>query len=285
MADERSPASRWLVTTEWLADHLDAPDIVVVDGSYYLPAAKRDARQEYLDAHIPGAVFFDIEKIADHSTDLPHMLPQPEAFSSAMRDLGIGDGQTIVVYDGMGLFAAARVWWTFRVFGVREVFVLDGGFPKWKAEGRPIEFGEVKRLPRHFTARLDHGAVAAVADVQKALANGSAQVVDARSAERFSGKSPEPRPGLRAGHMPGAFNVPYQALIEDGRLMAPDRLKAAFADAKVDIDKPIVTSCGSGVTAAILTLALNALGKDQGSLHDRSWAEWGARADLPVAKD
>src|SRR5215831_15297609 len=199
------PASRWLVTTEWLADHLDAPDFVVVDGSYYLPTTKRNARREYLDAHIPGAVFFDIEAIADHTSDLPHMLPKPEAFSSAMRELGIGDGLTIVVYDGLGLYGAARVWWTFRVFGVKEVFILDGGFPKWKAEGRAIEFGEVKRLPRHFTARMDHGAVAALADVRKALATNNAQVVDARSPERFRGQAAEPRPGLRAGRMPGSF--------------------------------------------------------------------------------
>ena len=281
----RPPASRWLVSTEWLDGHLTAPDIVVVDGSYYLPTMKRNARQEYLDAHVPGAVFFDIEAIADHATDLPHMLPTPEAFSSAVRDLGIGDGQTIVVYDGLGLYGAARVWWTFRVFGAKEVFILDGGFPKWKAEGRAIEFGEVRRLPRHFTARMDHGAVAALQDVQTALATGKAQVVDARSAERFRGQAAEPRPGLRSGRMPGAFNVPYQRLIEDGRLAPPDRLASAFASAGVDTNKPIITSCGSGVTAAILTFALDALGNDQTSLYDGSWAEWGARQDLPVAKD
>lgn len=281
----RPPASRWLVSTEWLEGHLTAPDVVVVDGSYYVPTMKRNARQEYLDAHIPGAVFFDIEEIADHATDLPHMLPKPEAFSSAVRDLGIGDGQTIVVYDGIGLYAAARVWWTFRVFGAKEVFILDGGFPKWKAEGRAIEFGEVKRLPRHFTARMDHGAVAALNDVQTALATGTAQVVDARSAERFRGQAAEPRAGLRAGRMPGALNVPYQMLLDDGRLAPPDRLAAAFAAGGVDLNKPIITSCGSGVTAAILTFALDALGTDQTSLYDGSWAEWGARQDLPVAKD
>ena len=205
------------------------------------------------------------------------MLPTPEAFSSAVRELGIGDGQTIVVYDGAGLYASARVWWTFRVFGAREVFILDGGFPKWKAEGRPIDFGEVKRLPRHFTARMDHGAVAAVDEVRGALASRSAQVVDARSAERFRGQAAEPRPGLRSGRMPGSFNVPFQLLVEDGRLAPPEQLAAAFAQGGVDIDKPIVTTCGSGVTAAILTFALDALGKEQVRLYDGSWSEWGAR--------
>ena len=284
MTEPRPPASHRLVTTQWLADHLDAPDIVVVDGSYYLPTMKRNAREEYLAAHIPGAVFFDIDAISDHTSDLPHMLPRPEAFASAMRGLGIGDGQTIVVYDGVGLYGAARVWWTFRVFGAKDVFILDGGFPKWKQEGRPIDFGEVKRLPRHFTARMDHAAVAGLADVQKALAGG-AQVVDARAADRFRGQAPEPRPHLRSGRMPGSLNVPFQGLIEDGRLAPPERLAAAFAAGGVDTNKPVITSCGSGVTAAILTFALDALGKEQGRLYDGSWSEWGARQDLPIEKD
>ncbi len=282
MTETRPPASRALVTTDWLAAHLDAPDIVVVDGTYFLPNQNRNARQEYLDAHIPGAVFFDIDDIADRDSDLPHMLPTPQAFSSAMRRLGIGDGQTIVVYDGVGLFSAARVWWTFRIFGVRDVYILDGGLPKWKAEGRPVEFGEVRRTPRHFTARLDHAAVAGLDDVRKALAEGSAQVVDARSAERFAGTAPEPRPGLPSGHMPGALNVPFGEIVEDGRLAAPERIRAAFAKGGVDPDRPIITSCGSGVTAAILWLGLEAIGKEPKSLYDGSWTEWASRSDTPI---
>ena len=284
MAAEAPPPSRWLVSTQWLEDHLKAPDIVIVDGSFYLATMKRNAREEYLAAHIPGAVFFDIDAISDHTNPLPHMLPSAEGFSSAMRALGIGDGETIVIYDGLGLYGAPRVWWTFRAFGAREVFILDGGLPKWKSEGRPIESGEVKRMPRHFTARLDHSAVADVADVQKALASASAQVVDARAAERFRGEAPEPRAGLRSGHMPGALNVPYTALLEEGRLRPREELAAAFAAGGVDTAKPVITSCGSGVTAAILTFALDALGKERSSVYDGSWTEWGGREDLPVVK-
>jgi thiosulfate/3-mercaptopyruvate sulfurtransferase len=276
------PSSPWLVTTQWLADHIAAPDVVVVDASYYLPAMKRNARQEYLEAHIPGAVFFDIDAIADKTSPLPHMLPTPEAFSSAMRDLGIGDGQTIVVYDGAGLFSAPRVWWTFRIFGVRDVFVLDGGFPLWKAEGRPIEFGEVRRTPRHFTSRFHNGAVAAIGDVQKALSERTAQVVDARSAGRFAGIEPEPRPGLPSGHMPGAFNVPHAKIVEDGRLVSRERIRQAFVESGLDLDKPVITSCGSGVSAAILWLALDAIGKEPKALYDGSWAEWGSRTDTAI---
>jgi thiosulfate/3-mercaptopyruvate sulfurtransferase len=275
-------ASPWLVSTEWLEAHLAAPDIVVVDGSFYLPTMNRNARQEYLDAHIPGAVFFDIDKIADTTRDLPHMLPSPVAFSSAMRKLGIGDGQTIVVYDGLGLFSAPRVWWTLRTFGVREVFILDGGFPKWKAEGRKIEQGETLRMPRHFTARFNAGAVANVDDIRKVLAERDAQVVDARSADRFNGKAPEPRPGLPSGHMPGALNVPHDEIVQDGRLVAPERIKQAFAKNGVDLEKPVITSCGSGVSAAILTLALDAIGKEAKALYDGSWTEWAGRGDLPI---
>ena len=274
--------SRWFVSTEWLADHLSAPDVVVVDASWYMPASGRDPHREYLGAHIPGAVFFDLDGISDHSSSLPHMLPSPEQFASAMRKLGIGDGMRIVVYDGPGLFSAPRVWWTFKVMGARDVVLLEGGLTKWRREGRPLEDGEVRRGPRHFTARIDHALVRDLEDVRAAGQSGSALIVDARAGDRFRGEVPEPRAGLRSGHMPGSVNVSHADIVEDGQLIDTDRLRAAFEGAGVTTDKPVITSCGSGVSAAILWLALETLGHTRLGLYDGSWTEWGGRDDTTV---
>jgi thiosulfate/3-mercaptopyruvate sulfurtransferase len=279
-----SSNSRSLKSTEWLAEHLRDRNVVIVDGSMFLPTQKRDAHAEYRAGHIPGAVFFDVDEISDHSTELPHMLPGAAQLSEALGALGIGDGDTIVVYDSLGLYSAARVWWTFRIFGATNVFILDGGLPKWKAEKRLLETGDTKKTPKKFHAEMNVAPVAMLADVRMALTDDSAQIVDARSAERFAGKAPEPRPGLRSGHMPGSFNVPFDRVLENGRLASPERIKQAFTSTGVDLDKPIITSCGSGVTAAILTFALESIGRTPKGLYDGSWSEWGARPDLPVER-
>ena len=261
MPDEKL-ASRWLVSTDWLSRHLTDPNVVVLDGSYYLANAKRDAEAEFLAGHIPGAQRFDIDAISDKSNPLPHMLPSPEQFAAQVGALGVGDDMTIVLYDGIGLYGAARVWWTFRVFGADKVFVLDGGMPKWKAENRPTETGPAKsRAPKTFTPKFNRALVASIDDVQKVLLDKTAQVVDARAADRFRGEAPEPRAGLRGGHMPGSFNVPFGEVLQDGRLARARRDRGRVQQAGVDLDRPVVTSCGSGVTASILSFAIEALGK------------------------
>lgn len=281
-----SPRDQVLVSTEWLADYLSAPDVVVVDGSWYLPAQARDPHAEYLAGHIPGAVFFDIDAIADPDTDLPHMLPSPAQFSAAVGRLGIAEEDRIVVYDGAGLFSAARVWWTFRIMGARNVAVLDGGLPKWVDEGRPLERGEVNRDERRFAARFDPAFVRDVGSVRRLLDTGDEQMLDARSAERFAGTAPEPRAGLRSGHAPGSLNLPFNRLINaDGTLKDNASLQDAFAEAGVDLDRPVVTSCGSGVTAAVLSLGLAAIGHGRNALYDGSWTEWGGRDDTPVVTE
>ncbi|HSK28811.1 MAG TPA: 3-mercaptopyruvate sulfurtransferase [Candidatus Limnocylindria bacterium] len=275
-------ASRHFVSTEWLAERLDDPNIAVVDGSWYLPAMKRDGFKEYQDAHIPRAVYFDIDEISDHGTTLPHMLPPPEAFALHMRRLGIGDGMTVVVYDGAGIFSAPRVWWTLRVFGAQSVFILEGGLPKWKAEGRPVESGMAIPEPKKFTPQFDRNLVADLGRVEQALSAGAAQVVDVRPAERFRGEAPEPREGVRQGHMPGSLNVPASGIVEDGTLASPEKIKSALAAGGVDLDKPVIASCGSGVSAAILWLALDSIGKPPDALYDGSWSDWGSRPDKPA---
>jgi thiosulfate/3-mercaptopyruvate sulfurtransferase len=282
---EEKLASRWLVSTNWLSQHLDDPNVIVFDCSFYLANHKRDADAEFLAGHIPGAQRFDIDAISDKGNPLPHMLPAPEQFATQVGALGVGDGMTVVLYDGIGLYGAARVWWTFRAFGSENVRVLDGGMPKWKTENRPLESGAAKaRAARTFTPKFNPALVASIDDVQKVLLDKTAQVVDARAADRFRGEAPEPRPGMRGGHMPGSFNVPFGLVLENGQLAPPDKIAAAFKNAGVDLDKPVVTSCGSGVTASILTFAIEALGKRPGRVYDGSWSEWGGRPDTPIVK-
>ncbi|NVK34585.1 MAG: 3-mercaptopyruvate sulfurtransferase [Rhodobacteraceae bacterium] len=275
-----------LVSTEWLTERLDDPSIAVVN-AWMPPVTTPDMAPLFEDAHIPGAVFFDVNKVCDTASDLPHMLPAPHVFSSAVRKMGIGDGMTIVVYDDFGYYSSARVWWTFRTMGVENVYVLDGGMPKWKSENLPVETGAATiTSPRHFHPRLDERAVANLNDVKQVLKDKSRQVLDARSAARFGGQAPEPRAGLKSGHMPGAFNLPFTELLdEQGTFKTGEALKQAFDKSGIDLSKPITTSCGSGVTAAILTLGLTILGVEDLKLYDGSWAEWGARSDVEIVTD
>jgi thiosulfate/3-mercaptopyruvate sulfurtransferase len=279
----QSLPSRWLVTTQWLADSLDRPGLALLDASYYLPTQNRDADAEYRAGHIRGAQRFDIEDIADKSNPLPHMLPSRETFAEKVGALGVSERDLIVVYDGLGLFSAPRAWWMLRLFGAEQVFILDGGLPKWKAEGRPLEAGHANRKPTRFEARAPAHVVATLGDVRAALDGDSAQVIDARAADRFRGEAPEPRPGLRSGHMPGALNVPHASLVQDGRLRPVAELSHAFAAGGVDLHRPAITSCGSGVSAAVLWLALDALGHPPQALYDGSWTEWASQPDAEIA--
>ncbi|HEY9236592.1 MULTISPECIES: 3-mercaptopyruvate sulfurtransferase [Phenylobacterium] len=272
-----------VVSTAWLSDKLRTPETRIVDGSWHMPAEKRNGREEYLQAHIPGAVFFDIDAIADHATDLPHMLPSPEEFARAAGELGLSRDADIVVYDTHGIRSAARVWWTLRAMGYTKVHVLDGGLRKWMADGRPIESGEVYPAKATVEPAFDADLVRSAADVRRIIESGEARMVDARSAGRFAGSAPEPRAGLRSGHMPGAANLPFEQVIaQDGTLKDTSELKAAFKSAGVDLGKPIVTSCGSGVTASVLALALARLGLDRTAVYDGSWTEWASLPDTPI---
>lgn len=273
-----------LVTPAWLFERLGDPGIVILDGSYYLPAAKRDADAEYRAAHIPGAIRFDIDAVKDRTSPLPHMLPEADEFAAAVGLMGISDEHLVVVYDGAGIFASPRVAWTFRTFGSRSVAVLDGGLPAWQEAGYPVESGQPEPAEAaDFLAAFDEDAVVNLADVREALKTGSAQILDARSPARFSAEEPEPRAGMRSGHMPGALNLHYGALIREGRLADPDTIEEAMRMAGVDPTQPIVTTCGSGVTAAILLLAIEQTGRPAPALYDGSWAEWGSRQDTEIA--
>lgn len=277
-----SETSRFVVSSEWLQKELGSPDLKIVDASFYLPAQGRDADGEYLAGHIPGAVRFDHDKIADHSTGLPHMVPSPEVFAEAVGKLGISESDRIVVYDGPGIFSAPRGWWLFRIMGARQVYVLDGGLDGWKAEGRPLETGTPSPAACTFRADLQLDKVIDFQTMLSIVSEGKRQIADARSAGRFMGTEPEPRAGMRSGHMPGARSLPSGTFSVNGKLRPLSELRKAIEDAGIDFGRPVVTSCGSGITAAIITLALESLGHEDNALYDGSWTEWGSRPDTPI---
>ncbi len=273
-----------LVSTDWLEPRINDPDLRILDGSWHLPDSGRDARSEYEARHIPGAVFFDIDEISDPASPLPHMAPPPELFSSAAGKMGIGNGDQVIVYDSAGLFSAARVWWLFRYMGHFDIAVLDGGLPRWAAEGRPVSRESVRPAERNMKVSMQNRLIRDVSETARASADGLAQIVDARPSGRFLGREPEPRPGLRSGHIPGSVNVPHAAILKpDGTLKDRAELEALFRAAGVDTGRAVITSCGSGVTSAAVGLALEIVGSRSHSLYDGSWAEWGGRGDLPLA--
>lgn len=272
-----------LVSTAWLVDHLDAPDVRIVDASWFMPGTPRDPKEEFLAGHIPGAVFFDIDEISDETSDLPHMLPSAIKFASRVKKLGLGDGSRIVVYDSTGILPAARVWWHFRAMGHEDVAVLDGGLPKWIADGYPTEDGPALAQERHFTPRAQADIVRSLEQMKAIVESRSEQIIDARAGGRFTGEVPEPRAGLRGGHMPGARNIPLSALLApDGTMLPADKLVIVFATAGVDITKPIVSTCGSGITASVVALALARLGRPRSAVYDGSWTEWGGLPDTAI---
>jgi len=279
MSDDKS---RYVVSADWLQNELGAPDLRIVDAAFYLPAQKRNADEEYLSGHIPGAVRFDHDRIADHSTNLPHMVPSPDCFAAEVGKLGIGENDRIVVYDGPGIFSAPRIWWLFRTMGAKNVKVLDGGLDGWKAEGRPLETTVPSPRPATFKPSFDENRVASLETMRDIVSSAAMQIADARSAGRFAATEPEPREGMRSGHMPGARSLPSGVFSTNGRFKSLTELRRTIEDAGIDLEKPVVTSCGSGITAAIITLALESLGHTDNRLYDGSWSEWGSRADTPV---